>query len=691
MRKIVEFLNLVARQTDLLLIIIFMVILLMMILPLPHLLMDIIITLNIAISVMILLMSVSVHSPVQFSTFPSVLLVTTLFRLGISISTTRLILLEGDAGEIVATFGEVVVGGNLVVGLVIFLIITIVQFLVITKGADRVAEVGARFTLDGMPGKQMSVDADVRAGSLDQYGAKKQRETLEREAKLFGSMDGAMKFVKGDAIAGLVITAVNLFGGIAIGMAQFGLPFSESLELYALLTIGDGLVAQIPALMISVAAGTMVTRVVNPDGIDLGSEITEQITNNSRTLSIAGYIIALFGFIPGFPTLIFMIIGLGTSGSIYYMRKNAAKAESLIAKNWNAIIKKNDALIEQIGMRSGELPTITVHLPAPVLQTDPIRFVQDLEASRMNLEKSFGISMGMWVFKVFGDSPQRYRITFRDEVLSEGDARPDCVFVRGNYAYVTALDIPCEQHFGSRDGVLVKNEYIPRLQQENIQFWNFIDMILMELKRRVGTNLDLFVGLQSTSKLLNQLSRSNAELVSDLRDTLSIQQISAVLKLLVQERIPATNQIKIFEAMLECAPKRPDPQHILQSVRIAIGDAITRRFATDGFLPAIIVAPSLESLIREGFRSAAEQSYLVVDSRISQNIISQVEALATENFKRGTDPVIVTQQDIRRPLHNLLTEHGLYIPILSYQEISPTTVIYPVDFISSEKRQAIAA
>lgn len=240
----------IARQKDVFLVVVFALVLLMVILPLPAMAMDFMITLNVSASIIIMMISLQMHSPVQFSTFPALLLVTTLFRLSISISTTRLILLEGDAGRIVETFGQVAMGGNLAVGLVTFLIITVVQFLVITKGADRVAEVGARFTLDGMPGKQMGIDADVRAGNMDQLAAKLARQNLEREAKLFGAMDGAMKFVKGDAIAGLVITAINLVGGIAIGMTQRGVGFGDALSLYALLTVGDGLVAQIPALLI---------------------------------------------------------------------------------------------------------------------------------------------------------------------------------------------------------------------------------------------------------------------------------------------------------------------------------------------------------------------------------------------------------------------------------------------------------
>jgi type III secretion protein V len=243
------------------------------------------------------------------------------------------------------------------------------------------------------------------------------------------------------------------------------------------------------------------------------------------------------------------------------------------------------------------------------------------------------------------------------------------------------------QHFGPRQGVLVHQSHGPRLIEEKIVHWAPITSIMMETKRVMVENLELFLGIQPTSKLLDTLARSQPNLITDLRDTLTINQISLALKLLVQERIPLLSHTQVCEAILEWAPKRPDPQQILQQVRIVIGDRITRRFTADGFLPAIVIAPSLESLIREGFRTASEQSYLVIDSQISEKIVQQIRPLAPKSFKRGRDPVIVTQQDIRRSIRNLLHEHGIYIPVLAYQELSPETVVYPMEFVTAEGRK----
>lgn len=684
MQKVLQALAKLPQQRDVLLVIVFAAILLLMILPLPTLLMDILITLNISASIIIMLMALQLHSPVHFSTFPALLLITTLFRLSLGIATTRAILLEGDAGAIVATLGEVMTGGNLIVGLIIFIIITITQFLVITKGADRVAEVGARFTLDGMPGKQMSVDADVRAGNIDQVDAKLAREMLEREAKLFGAMDGAMKFVKGDAVAGLVITAINLLGGIAIGMLQFGYSFGEALNLYAILTIGDGLVSQIPALLISVAAGTIVTRVSNPKGMDLGTEIGQQVTANYRTVILAGAAIAGFGFVPGFPTLIFMFVGFAMIGGVLMTIRRAEAEERVGTSDWEKLRAMHDRTCDDIELRSGSGAAITLILPATIRGFDPKVFYLHFEDVREALEREFGIPMGSWRFRINDQDDNAYEIAIKDDVMTRSKVWGDCVFVKANASYLQTLGITARHHFGANEGTLVHVSERHKLDEENIPCWDSLGQIMMDLKRTVAVNLGLLIGLQSTSNILDGLAKSNPTLVADLREGLSVNQIASILRFYVQERMPLTSKVRIFESILEWGPKKPDPYEVLQYVRVAIGDFITNRYAPDGFLPAVVVAPTLESFIREGFRAADEQRYLVIDNEISVLIARQVKALTNEHYTRGKDPVLLTQQDVRRALYNVLHEHGIFIPVLAYQEILPQTIIYPIGFISPD-------
>jgi type III secretion protein V len=310
-----RFAILASSRNDLVLAVILVSIVFMMILPLPVLVVDILIGLNMTISAVLLMVALYLPTPLAFSSFPSVLLVTTLFRLGISIATTRLILLQGDAGSIIETFGNFVVGGNLVVGLVVFLILTIVQFVVITKGAERVAEVAARFSLDAMPGKQMSIDGDMRAGTIDMAEAKRRRQIVEKESQLYGAMDGAMKFVKGDAIAGIIIVAINLLGGMMIGVLQRGMPADKAVQTYSILSIGDGLIAQIPALFIAICAGVIVTRVQSGDEpSNVGKDIGAQVLAQPRALMIGGAIALGMGLIPGMPTPVFLVLALGLIG-----------------------------------------------------------------------------------------------------------------------------------------------------------------------------------------------------------------------------------------------------------------------------------------------------------------------------------------------------------------------------------------
>ena len=305
MNKIEAFIHKMTKYTDLVLAGLVIAIIGLMILPLPTILVDMLLAINLGIAVTLMMMSMYINSVLAFSTFPTLLLFTTLLRLSLNITTTRLILVKADAGEVIATFGEFVVAGNLIVGIVIFLIITIVQFLVIAKGSERVAEVAARFTLDAMPGKQMSIDADMRAGVIDIDEARARRAEVEKENQLYGAMDGAMKFVKGDAIAGLIVTAINIVGGITVGVLQRGMEVGDALTKYSLLTIGDGLVSQIPALLIAMTAGIIVTRVSTDESAALGGDIGGQILNQPKALIIGGVMLFLFAFIPGFPNLSF--------------------------------------------------------------------------------------------------------------------------------------------------------------------------------------------------------------------------------------------------------------------------------------------------------------------------------------------------------------------------------------------------
>ncbi len=660
---------------------VFAVILLMMILPLPPVAMDLMITLNISTSIIILLMTLNLYKPVQFSTFPSLLLVTTIFRLAISVSTTRLILIEGNAGQIVETFGSLVTGGNIVVGLVIFLIITVVQFLVITKGADRVAEVGARFTLDAMPGKQMSVDADVRAGMIDEHSARDRRQVLERESKLFGAMDGAMKFVKGDATAGLVITFINLVGGIAIGVAQKSMEFTEAARLYSMMTIGDGLVAQIPALLISVSAGTMVTRVTNPKDIDLGSEISEQITENAKIIMSSGLVIAAFGFIPGFPTVIFACVGLGMTGFVYWNdRRRKAERFSAFA-SWDRMYEFDRQSWQNLSERTGKPETLHIILPRRIKECSNVEFSDIFDFVHDDLEKKIGMSMGYWTYEFRENELDEFEIYLRQNLVVKAAIDFDCVFVKCNASYIRTLDIPVQTHFGGEEGVLVRREHSEQLASENVSFLDPIGQINAYIQNAVLDNMGLLPNFLGTSDFLNVYTKSHPDLVNALKENLSVNQISKVLQCLMEEQIPPLRQVKILEAILSASLKKTEALEILQHVRFAIGDFITQKYAPNKFLPVILLAPSLETGLREGHRTGDDTAFLVMEPSQSSHIADQARTMAGGNFVIGRNPVLITQQDIRRSVYQILQKHNIFIPTLSYQEILPDTMIYPVSFI----------
>nr|WP_282186097.1 flagellar biosynthesis protein FlhA [Ochrobactrum sp. Marseille-Q0166] len=655
-----------------------------MILPLPDILMDFFITINISLSIVILVVSLQLSAPVHFSTFPSLLLLTTLFRLSISISTTRLILTQGSAGQIVETFGDVVISGNLIVGLVIFLIITIVQFLVITKGADRVAEVGARFTLDGMPGKQMSVDADVRAGSLDYLDALEARRRLEKEAKLFGSMDGALKFVKGDAIAGLVITIINLVGGIAIGMLQRDMPFSEALKLYSLMTVGDGLVAQIPALLISVAAGNMVTRVADHRGVDLGFEISEQITQNPRTLSVAALTIIAFGFIPGFPFLLFAIVGGAIlAGSQWHLRSSNQLA-NLASTDWLKIQKVNAKTCDEIQQRTGRLETLMLTLPPTIKSTDAIAFAATFDSIRTSVAQELGLPTGFWRFEIDESAQNDYKISINQEFLVRGEFIGSSVFVKANPSYLQTLDIVCKSHYGAREGAVVADSFVPILKHEGIPYWNATELMLRHIKVAIAENAVRFASLENVSDLLNRTRPNHKVLVTDVTEALSLNTICVIIKNFCRERLPLTSLVRILEEALAWASHNPEPSFLTQKIRIALADFLTNRFAPDGFLPVILTSPTIEGYLRDGVRKTDEGNFLLLEPSIAELLKTGIKSIIGESYQRNKHPVIITQQDVRPLLFSVLHENGIFIPVLAYQEILPGTVIYPVSVLMDE-------
>ncbi len=631
-----------ARYSDLILVAGVVAIVAMMILPLPGWLMDVLVAVNIATGIVLLLLGIYIASPLEFSVFPSVLLMTTLFRLALSIATTRMILLEGHAGHIIDTFGKVVAGGSLIVGLVVFLIITVVQFIVIAKGAERVAEVAARFSLDAMPGKQLSIDSDLRSGLIDKDEARRRRRVLEQESKLHGSLDGAMKFVKGDAIAGIVIIVINLLGGLAIGVMVNGMELGDAVTQYSILTIGDGMVAQIPALLGAMAAGLIVTRSADEDDRHLGDAIRKQIAAKPRVLLVSAGICLLMALVPGFPKLVFIALALafGTAGALL----TPAIHERLMRSPHAAVrraVKTLDA--PQPVTATASLPArpsvpLLLRVPAPLLgpeasavlarelQTvlDDIQLELGLSLPRLQLQPvpSTGADAARWQLLVFEVPVAAGRL---QDLLPAGD-EPQAL------------------------GVAVSQA----------------------LRRHAP----LFLGLQDTTNLLTRAAADMPDVVKEALRALPAQRVTDVLRRLVGESVSIRNLRDILEALIEGSQREKDAHALTEYARVALRRQTCHAVAPEGRLLAVVLQPELEELIRKGVRISGGVSQLALDpesaQRAAQALVQAVQAARSALAGGdGPRPVIVTAIDIRWHVRRLIEAECHDTPVLSDHELMP--------------------
>jgi type III secretion protein V len=498
----------------------------MMILPLPTWLVDALIAVNMCLSATLLMVAMYLPNPLAFSSFPSVLLVTTLFRLAIGIATTRLILLNGDAGHIIYTFGNFVVGGNLVVGLVVFLILTIVQFVVITKGSERVAEVAARFSLDAMPGKQMSIDGDLRAGTIDMDEARRRRGIVEKESQLYGAMDGAMKFVKGDAIAGLIIVAVNLLGGVLIGVLQRGMTAGESVKIYSILTIGDGLISQIPALFVSICAGMIVTRVTNADGVasNIGSDIGSQLLSQPKAFMIAAVVMLGFAVIPGMPTATFLILFV-VMGGVGYM---FFKGERQVVDPKTGKVTTVPAISAAADKpdKSGKTDDASHFAPTVPLLVDMHAGLEKAFSSDLLSDELVKIRRALYedlgiifpgISLRFNDSlpEEAYVIMVSEIPVSQGRMRPKYLMVRETVENLTALSVPFEpdkKFIPSIPTLWTPDDLKSSLTNAGVAFFEPTQLLSYHIAMVLKKYAAEFIGIQETRSLLTEMEAKFPEL-----------------------------------------------------------------------------------------------------------------------------------------------------------------------------------
>ena len=680
--------SLVTKHADFLLVGMVVAVICLMVVPLPTPLVDLLISANISMSFVILMMTMYAPNVLSFSSFPTLLLFTTLFRVGLNIATTRLILLQADAGEIIFTFGEFAVGGNFIVGAVVFIIIAIVQFLVISKGAERVSEVGARFSLDAMPGKQMSIDADLRAGSIDSEEAQNRRNAVSLESQMYGAMDGAMKFVKGDAIAGLLIAAVNIVAGTIIGVTQMGMTSGEALQLYGVLTVGDGLVSQIPSLLIAISAGILVTR-SGGDNDNVGEQIGDQVFSQPKALKIAGTLVFLFALIPGFPkpqlfSLAFILFAIGYALS--YMQKNKdlkvdPKVE--IQKTLRSATDKRKAFSKEAGSEEFA-PVVPLILDLSNNLSDSLDFSalnDELAALRRALYFDLGVPFpGVNLRENPNLEPYEYVLNLDEIPVAHGKLEPGCVMVREDPDNIRMLGVEVKEgrpFLPSEKTWWIKEEDKDKLKTIGVSYYTHSKVISLNLSLVLARHASDFIGLQEAKYLLDKMEDRAPDLVHEVSRLLPLQKIADLFKRLVQEQISIRDLRSILEAIIIWAPKEKDQVMLCEYIRSCLKRQISYKYcAGQNILPAILLEPSVEELIRKSIRQTSSGAFLALDPQSSSRFLKEVgRALG----KRNRNLVIIASIDIRRYVRRLIETEFYNVPVLDYQELTPEISVQPID------------
>ncbi|WP_145525954.1 EscV/YscV/HrcV family type III secretion system export apparatus protein [Yersinia rohdei] len=647
-------LTMITARQDVFLAIMLLVAIFMMILPLPTVMVDVLIAINLAFSVILLMISIYLRDPLEFSVFPSLLLITTLYRLALTISTTRLVLLQHDAGEIVEAFGQFVVGGNLAVGLIIFTIITIVQFIVITKGSERVAEVSARFSLDGMPGKQMSIDGDMRAGVIDSAEAGRLRERVQKESRLFGAMDGAMKFVKGDAIAGIIVILVNIIGGIIIGVTQHDMSAEEAMVTYAVLSVGDGLCAQIPSLLISITAGIIVTRVPGSEKQSLAKDLATQVGHQPDALWLAAAILTVFAVIPGFPFLIFITLAALVATPALLLRRKKQQQNGVNNSGEDMPAPSNS-------MTPGAVPMMlccATNLRHPHLG-------RDIDGLRWRWFEHLGVPLPEVIIRCDPALPENTLSIqiYQEQVLQLTLPAGDLLLTQPSTQLETR-----SQALGMKMGTF---EWLAAEQGHHastlgIPYAQGHQRVIHCLTRVLERHTAEFIGVQETRYLMDAMEGRYGELVKELQRQMPVGKVAEILQRLVEEDVSIRDLRTIFGALVVWAPKEKDCVMLTEYVRIALRRHVCSRFSNNKtWLPVLRLGEGAENLIRESVRQTSAGTYSALGDKHSRLILSKIKSAYAEN----NDVVLLTTIDVRRFLRKIVERDIFALPVLSWQEL----------------------
>ncbi len=655
----------------------------LMIIPLPAPVLDLLLSINVALAVTLLLTTILSSRALDLASFPSLLLIATLFRLALNVSSTRLILTTGSAGGVIEAFGSFVVGGSIVVGLVVFLILVIIQFVVITNGASRVAEVGARFTLDAMPGKQMAIDADLGAGLIDEETARRRREEISQEADFYGAMDGASKFVKGDAIAGVLITIVNLVGGMVIGVAEQGMSFSQAVDNFSTLTVGDGLVSQVPALLISIASGIIVTR--SAGGADLGSDVAAQLGRQHQAMGYAGIAIIGLGLAPGLPFVPFALVG----GSMQLVsRRLARRAEEVVA------IESAEPEIhldpDDPQYLAGEIRPEPLGLE---LAVDMVDLVDpgaggDLLDRVRALRRKLALELGLIIPAVHTRDnmdllPGEYTIRVHGVEMARGRAPVGHVLVISDRLDQLPGPVETEPVFG------LPAKWLPVEQRmlADTGEATIIDrssVITTHMAEIVRTNAPDLLSRQEVKDLVELVRQTDPAVVDELMGSeLTLADLQRVLQDLLSEGVPIRDIVRIIDVVGEQGRMTRDVRDLTEAVRAALGPSISAGNATaDGLLPVVTIDPLLEHRLLTSLRDSGGGIDFQLEPDLLQGVITSFRTKIQEVEQRGVSPVVLTSRALRRPLRNLLALTEIQAPVLSMEELGSQIQVETQGFVA---------
>jgi len=647
----------------------------MMVVPLPTPLLDLLLVVNIALATLALLASMFTLRVLDFSIFPSFLLIATMFRLALNVSVTRLVLLDGYAGKVIEAFGHFVIGGSVVVGLVIFLILIVIQFIVITNGAGRVAEVAARFTLDAMPGKQMAIDADLNAGIIDENVAKTRRKEIADEADFYGAMDGASKFVKGDAIAAIIIVIINLVGGFTVGVMQKGMSFSEAIETYSLLTVGDGLVAQIPALLISLSSGLIVTRAATES--DLGTDLLLQFTRHKRTLQLAGGAICGCALVPGLPKPPFLLVG----GTLLFLASRLPSDEVLAEREAEAAAAEQAAQDEPLSPDTPEhivqemrVEPLELEIAYDLIDlVDPNRggdLLDRVRALRRKLALELGIVIPLVRTRDNMDLPAHtYAVRVHGVEVGRGEAPPGHVLVLGDDSNQFPGIQTHEPVFGL-PATWVPLEFRHQAEVTGATVVDRASVITTHLAEVVRRNAGRMLSRQDVKMLIDMVKESDPVVVDELTGAnVTTGEAQRVLQGLLDEGVGIRDLVRIFEVISERSRVTKDPETLIEAVRTALGPAISSSYARDGRLPVLTLEPIIEHSVAEALRSSDNGSYLALEPSIAEQLALAIAREAEAAEMKGMEPVFVCAAQLRPAMRRLLRSVAPRLPVLAYTEL----------------------